>query len=73
MDERSHVIPALIKRMHNAKINKDPKVKVWGDGRPKENFYMLMIVQKLYKILLDSKYYKLVNIGTNEDITTLKI
>ena len=47
-DERSHVIPALIKRMHNAKINKDPKVKVWGDKRPKENFYMLMIVQKLY-------------------------
>lgn len=69
-DERSHVIPALIKRMHNAKINKDLKVKVWGDGRPKREFlYVNDCAKIICKILLDNKYYKLINIGTNEDIT----
>lgn len=38
-DEReSHVIPALIKRIHNAKVNEIPQVTIWGTGKAKREF-----------------------------------
>jgi GDP-L-fucose synthase len=36
--ENSHVIPALIRRFHDAKINHDPEVSVWGSGKVKREF-----------------------------------
>lgn len=36
--ENSHVIPALIRRFHEAKINELPKVTIWGTGAPKREF-----------------------------------
>jgi GDP-L-fucose synthase len=36
--KNSHVIPALIQRLHNAKLNKEPFIKVWGTGSPKREF-----------------------------------
>lgn len=36
--ENSHVIPALIRKFHEAKINKQPEVTVWGTGTPKREF-----------------------------------
>jgi len=36
--ENSHVIPALIRRFHEAKLNKAPSVSVWGTGSPKREF-----------------------------------
>jgi len=36
--ENSHVIPALIRKFHGAKINKQPQVTVWGTGTPKREF-----------------------------------
>lgn len=36
--ENSHVIPGLIYRFHEAKINNLPKVKIWGTGKPKREF-----------------------------------
>ena len=36
--ENSHVIPALIKRMHEAKLNKDSFVDIWGDGSSQREF-----------------------------------
>jgi GDP-L-fucose synthase len=36
--ENSHVIPALIRRFHEAKINKHPYVTIWGSGTPKREF-----------------------------------
>lgn len=69
-DERSHVIPALIKRIHHAKINKIPFVKVWGNGKPKREFmYVEDCAKIICKILFRKKYYKLVNIGTGQEIT----
>lgn len=37
-DTTSHVIPALIRRFHDAKINKQPEVIVWGSGTPRREF-----------------------------------
>ncbi|MDP4837142.1 MAG: GDP-L-fucose synthase, partial [Burkholderiales bacterium] len=36
--ENSHVIPALIRRFHEAKINKSPTVTIWGSGTPRREF-----------------------------------
>ncbi len=73
-DETSHVIPALIKRIHNAKINKKTSVKVWGDGSPRREFmYADDCAKIICKILLNKKYFKLINIGTGEDITIKKL
>jgi GDP-L-fucose synthase len=36
--EKSHVLPALIRKIHEAKINKCDSVEVWGSGRPKREF-----------------------------------
>jgi len=36
--ENSHVIPALIRRIHEAKINKAPEVTIWGTGTPRREF-----------------------------------
>ncbi len=36
--ERSHVIPALIRKMHDAKLSKAPEVVLWGTGTPRREF-----------------------------------
>ncbi len=36
--ENSHVIPALIRRVHEAKINDAPEVTIWGTGTPRREF-----------------------------------
>lgn len=68
--ENSHVIPALLKRIHQSAVNKDPYVKVWGDGTPKREFmYADDCAKIICKILFDNRYFKLINIGTGKDIT----
>ena len=36
--ETSHVMPALIRKFHEAKVNKEPEVIVWGTGNPRREF-----------------------------------
>ena len=68
--ENSHVIPALLKRIHQSKVKKDPYVKVWGDGTPKREFmYADDCAKIICRILFNKKYFKLINIGTGKDIT----
>jgi GDP-L-fucose synthase len=45
--QNAHVLPALIRKFHEAKINGLDEVIVWGVVSQKENFYMPMIVQML--------------------------
>jgi len=66
----AHVIPALIKRIHFAKLKNQTKVKVWGNGKPKREFMFVDDCAKIIiKILLKKNYFKLINIGTGKDIT----
>ena len=41
--EESHFLPALIKKIHLSKINNKKNIYLWGNGKSKENLYMLMI------------------------------
>jgi GDP-L-fucose synthase len=36
--ETSHVLPALLRKMHEAKVNNIPKVEIWGSGKPRREF-----------------------------------
>ena len=36
--ETSHVLPALLRKMHEAKLNNEPKVEIWGSGKPRREF-----------------------------------
>ena len=76
--ENSHVIPALIRRFHNAKVKKLFEVKIWGTGKPKREFMYVddMAKASIHLMNLDkAKYYNHVNprcshvnIGTGKDI-----
>ena len=54
----AHVIPALIKRIHFAKLKNQTKVKVWGNGKPKREFMFVDDCAKIIiKILLKKKLF----------------
>ena len=77
--ENSHVIPALIRRFHEAKLNHDPEVVVWGSGRPKREFLYVddMADASIYVLELDRETYQgstqpmlsHINVGTGQDCT----
>jgi GDP-L-fucose synthase len=77
--ENSHVIPALIRRFHEAKINKDPRVVIWGTGTPKREFLYVddMADACIHIMHLDKATYDQytqpmlshINVGCGEDIT----
>ena len=81
--ENSHVIPALIRRFHEAKINNEDKVIVWGSGKPKREFLFVddMASASVYVMNLDKKTYDQntneicshINVGTGEDLSISKL
>ena len=77
--ENSHVIPALMSRFHEAKINNDAEVVVWGTGNAMREFLYVddMAQASLFVLELDEKTYKAntqpmlshINVGTGKDTT----
>ncbi len=78
-DQNSHVIPALIKRIHEAKIKNIDNVKIWGTGNAKREFLHVkdlalaaIFIMNLPKSTIDkytSETCSQINIGSGEDIT----
>ncbi len=86
--ENSHVVPALIRRFHEAKINKSPTVTIWGTGTPRRELMysddmadicidLLNLPNEDYKPLLASDRNKglppVINIGVGEDLTIAEL
>ena len=77
--ENSHVIPALMRRFHEAKINNDTEVVVWGTGNAMREFLYVddMAQASLFVLELDEQTYKTntqpmlshINVGTGKDVT----
>ena len=77
--ENSHVIPALIRRFHEAKIVSAPTVTVWGDGTACREFLYVddMAEASVHVMNLDKEVYRahtqpmqsLINVGCGKDIT----
>jgi len=76
--ENSHVLPALIRKIHEAKINDLPSVEIWGSGKPKREFlhaddlalaltYLMNLDQDKFSELTNSNEAPLINIGTGSD------
>jgi len=68
--QNSHVLPALIRRFHEAKINNVPDVTIWGTGTPKREFLFADdLAEACYYLMQNYNEEGLVNIGTGEDIS----
>jgi GDP-L-fucose synthase len=66
----SHVLPALIRKFHEAKINDQPSVEVWGTGSPMREFLHADDLADACFFLMEHYDDTLfVNVGTGEDIT----
>jgi len=72
--ENSHVLPALIRRFHEAKKTNLPEVKIWGTGTPRREFLHVDDLAEglLYLCELENPP-DLVNVGTGSDITILEL
>jgi GDP-L-fucose synthase len=81
--ENSHVIPALIRRFHEAKVNQAPSVTVWGTGTPRREFLYVddMAAASVHVMNLPRATYSQhtqpmlshINVGCGEDVTILQI
>jgi GDP-L-fucose synthase len=68
--QNSHVLPALIRRFHEAKINNLHEVTIWGTGTPKREFLFADdLAEACYYLMQNYNEEGLVNIGTGEDIS----
>ena len=75
----SHVIPGLMRRFHDAKINNDKEVEVWGSGNAMREFLYVddMAEASLFVLGLDKEIYEAktkpmlshINIGSGKDVT----
>ncbi len=81
--ENSHVIPALIRRFHEAKVNHAPCVTIWGTGTPRREFLYVddMAAACVHVMNLDKATYDQhtqpmlshINVGCGEDVTILEV
>ena len=81
--ENSHVIPALMSRFHEAKINNSPEVVIWGTGNAMREFLYVddMAEASLFVLDLNKNTYQAntspmlshINIGTGVDVTTREL
>jgi len=68
--ENSHVLPALIRRFHEARVQNLPDVTIWGTGTPKREFLFADdLAEACYYLMQNYDEEGLVNIGTGEDIS----
>jgi len=77
--ENSHVVPALIRRFHEAKTNGDDKVVVWGSGKPMREFLhvddmaaaSVFVMNRSKEVYAENTQAMLshINVGTGEDCT----
>ncbi len=68
--QNSHVLPALIRRFHEAKQQNTPKVIIWGTGSPKREFLFADdLADACYYLMQNYDEQGLVNVGTGEDLS----
>lgn len=68
--QNSHVLPALIRRFHEAKEQGAPAVVIWGTGKPKREFlYADDLAEACVYLMENYDGKELVNVGTGEDLS----
>jgi len=70
----SHVLPAMIRKFHEAKINREPAVTIWGSGEPKREFlYVDDLADACFFLMQNYNEPGLVNVGTGTDLTIMEL
>ena len=68
--ENSHVLPALMRRIHEAKLQGDPEVVIWGSGTPRREFLYVDDLAKASLFLLENyDSPDTINVGVGEDLS----
>ena len=68
--EGANVLPGLISRIHQAKINGDKTVEIWGDGTPLREFLFVSDLARAVMALIQSDNLpSLINVGSNQEIS----
>ena len=77
--QNSHVLPALIRKFHEAKVNNEPEVEVWGSGRPRREFLHVddMAAAAVFIMGLDDETFDAhvptrlshINVGSGQDLS----
>jgi GDP-L-fucose synthase len=68
--QNAHVLPSLVRKFHEAKLNNSPEVTIWGSGSPKREFLHADDLADACVFLMNTYSEEgLVNIGTGEDIS----
>lgn len=68
--ETSHVLPAMIRKFHEAKLNNNAPVTLWGSGSPMREFlHVDDLAEAVYFALVNQLEDNLYNIGTGKDLT----
>ena len=78
------MLPAIIRKVHEAKLAKQPSITLWGTGEPRREFlfvddlaqaclFLLNLDDKLFKQLLAQPHGPVINIGTGCDLTIAEL
>lgn len=68
--ETSHVLPALLQKFHQAKLQSSKTVEIWGTGAPKRDFlHVDDVAEACFYLMLNYEGTLSVNIGTGKDIS----
>ncbi len=68
--ENSHVLPALIRKFHDAQVNEADYVELWGTGEPKREFLYIEDLADACLFLMENyNDAGIINVGTGEDVT----
>jgi len=73
-DKYSHVIPGLINRMHEAKLNSYNELEIWGSGKPLREFlYVDDLAKAIEFVILNNIETDLLNIGSGEEVSIAEL
>ena len=68
--KNSHVLPALLRKFHEAKVNNEPTVTVWGSGKPRREFlHADDLASACFFLMQNYNDPAIINIGTGKDIS----
>jgi GDP-L-fucose synthase len=82
--QTSHVVPALLRKMHEAKVRGASQVEVWGTGNPRREFlysedaadacvFLMSLTDEQLRPILEEGMRPIVNIGCGQDLTVREI
>lgn len=72
--QNSHVLPALLRRFHEAKVGNKPEVAIWGSGKPLREFMFSDDLAEACVFLMETyEDPQLINVGTGEEVSILEL